>query len=401
MILYGLVIVIFILSFVYILLIKWVRNLSYFAKTQIGIDTIVVSAIIFMTGGFSSIFPFLYLLVIIYSAMLLTKRESMIIASLCSIQYGLIGSLEFNKLLIPIGFEVGFKHVTYSELYVLYKIFITMSACFAVAFLSGILSERERKTKQEMRNMEIHLKRVEKMAVIGEMAAGLAHEIKNPLASLIGSIQLIRDEKPFGPKKERLMQIIQREADRLGSLVNHFLIFARPPAGRPIPIHLSKNMAEIIEIFEKDGICNSRISIKKEMIEGIWIEMDPGHLRQVIWNLLLNAAESIEGKGIILIQIKPVKNLMVEIGISDTGCGISEEIMKSIFDPFFTTKPKGSGLGLSIVHRILESYGFWLNVKSKMGEGSTFTIRTKRIDPPKINPEEISSTDPPQLLKPV
>ncbi|MEW5909199.1 MAG: ATP-binding protein, partial [Thermodesulfobacteriota bacterium] len=387
LILYGLVIIIFILSVSYALLIKQVRNLTSFAKIQIGIDTLVVSSIIFMTGGFSSIFPFLYLLVIIYSAMLLSRRETMIIASLCSIQYGLMVSLEYNKILGPVGFELGFYARNYSELYVFYKVFITMSACFAVAFLSGVLSERERKTKQEMRAMETYLKRVEKMAIVGEMAAGLAHEIKNPLASLIGSIQMIRDEKPFGPMKERLMQIIQREADRLSSLVNHFLIFARPPAGRPVPIHLAKNLSEIIEFFEKDEICNSRITIEKEMIGGAWIEMDPGHLRQVIWNLLLNAAESIEGKGKIHIQIKPDKNQMVEIAVSDTGCGISEEKMKSIFDPFFTTKAKGSGLGLSIVHRILESYGYLLSVRSRVGEGSTFTIRTKRIDPPKTESE--------------
>lgn len=381
-ILYGLIVVVFALSFIYALFMNRVQEKRIFASIQISLDTIIVSTIIFVTGGFASIFSFLYLLVIIYAAMLLFKRGSMVIAALCSIQYGLMAGLEFHRLLTPIGMEMGFSAANHSEIYVLYKVAVTISACFAVAFLSGVLSERERITKQEMLAMETHLKRVEKMAMVGEMAAGLAHEIKNPLASLIGSIQLIRDDRHVRPMHDRLMQIILREADRLSSLVNHFLIFAKPPKGRPKPLDLARNLSEIIEFFEKDGICNGKIAIVKEMINGIWIEMDPDHLRQVVWNLLLNAAEAIEEKGFIRIKMQPLKGQFVEIAVSDSGCGISEEHMKSIFDPFFTTKPKGSGLGLSIVHRILESYGFLLNVKSRVNEGSTFTIKAKQMDPP-------------------
>jgi len=106
------------------------------------------------------------------------------------------------------------------------------------------------------------------------------------------------------------------------------------------------------------------------------------HLRQVLWNLLLNAAEAIEGEGLIEIKTYPLKHNYVGVDITDNGCGMSRDVVKSIFDPFFTTKSDGTGLGLSIVHSILESYNFWLDVESKMGKGTTFTLKLKRINPP-------------------
>ena len=119
-----------------------------------------------------------------------------------------------------------------------------MIACFAVAFLSTLLSEQTRKTKKELQTMEHHVKRVEKMALIGEMAAGLAHEIKNPLASLTGSIQLLKEDMRYDPDHDRLMQIILREADRLSSLASNFLFYARPPAGKVESIELGEVLLE-------------------------------------------------------------------------------------------------------------------------------------------------------------
>ncbi len=383
LILYGLILAIFSLSFTYTLALKAVAWRKFLSDVQIIMDTIIVSAIIFVTGGFYSIFSFLYLVVIIYASMLFKRRGSLIVAGLCSIEYGLLILLEYQGVLSPVGIEMGFSETGYSGFFVLYKIVITTLACFAVAFLASILSERERLTKQELTAMETHLKRVERMAAAGEMAAGLAHEIKNPLAALIGAIGLIKDEKRMDPTQERLMQIVLREADRLSTLVNHFLIFAKPPAGKPRALDLSQNLSELIDLFEKDRIALGRITLEKRLLPDIWIEMDPDHLRQVIWNLLLNAAEAIEGKGCIRVEMQPQGHRFSEVAIIDDGCGIDDDDMKQIFDPFFTTKSTGSGLGLSIVHRILESYGFWIRVDSAKNSGSTFRIRMKRIDQPK------------------
>jgi len=381
--LYGLIVAIFLLSFVYSLIFRRIKKKRLlFAYTQISIDTFIVTMIIFVTGGFSSVFSLLYLVVIIYSSMLLFRKGSVIMAAFCSIQYGIMVDLEYYGILKPFAMDEAFAASNYDGSQVLYKIVVTMAACFAVAFLSSLLSEQARKTKKELLYMENHVKRVEKMAAMGEMAAGMAHEIKNPLASLAGSIQMLREDIKYDPDHDKLMQIILREANRLSSLLSDFLLFAKPQAGKVEAIELAKALTETVEFFEKDSNRIKHISINKDFIPDIWIETNPAHLHQVLWNLVLNAAEAIEDQGVIDIGMHPSKDNTVEIRISDNGCGMSREIINSIFDPFFTTKPKGTGLGLSIVHSIVKSYDGQLDVESEVNRGTTFIFRFKSIKRP-------------------
>ncbi|MBW2442572.1 MAG: GHKL domain-containing protein [Deltaproteobacteria bacterium] len=380
--LYGLIAAIFFLSIIYALLLDRVKKPILFAYVQILVDTLVVTVILFATGSFSSIFSFLYLVVIIYSSILLSIRGTLIIAAICSIQFGIMVDFEYYGVIYPFVADEAMLASYHPWNQVLYKILITMTACFAVAFLSSFLSEQVRSTRKELRDMENHVKRVEKMAAVGEMAAGLAHEIKNPLASLTGSIQLLKEDIQYDPDHDRLMQIILREADRLSSLANNFLLYARPPAGKIESIELEKVIIETAELFEKDASNDGRITTTKKLQPNIWVSMDPVHLRQILWNLLLNASEAIEGQGVIDIEMYELKSKRACIKISDNGCGMSAEELKSIFDPFFTTKPSGTGLGLSIVHRILEAYDFWLNVESEVNKGTTLTIHFKQMDPP-------------------
>lgn len=380
--LYGLIAAIFFLSIIYALLLDRVKKTILFAYVQILVDTLVVTVILFVTGSFSSIFSFLYLVVIIYSSILLSIRGTLIIAAICSIQFGIMVDFEYYGVIYPFVADEAMLASYHPWNQVLYKILITMTACFAVAFLSSFLSEQVRSTRKELRDMENHVKRVEKMAAVGEMAAGLAHEIKNPLASLTGSIQLLKEDVQYDPDHDRLMQIILREADRLSSLANNFLLYARPPAGKIESIELEKVIIETAELFEKDASNDGRITTTKKLQPNIWVSMDPVHLRQILWNLLLNASEAIEGQGVIDIEMYELKSKRACIKISDNGCGMSAEELKSIFDPFFTTKPSGTGLGLSIVHRILEAYDFWLNVESEVNKGTTLTIHFKQMDPP-------------------
>jgi two-component system sensor histidine kinase PilS (NtrC family) len=382
LVLYGFIISVFLISLVYSLLLKRVKQTISFAFIQIGIDTFFVTLIIFGTGGFSSVFSFLYLVVITYSSMLLPMRGTMIIAAFCSIQFGLLVELEFFGILIPFGTDANLLATAYGWNQIFFKLLITMIACFAVAFLSSLLAEQTRNTKKELRTMEDHVKRVEKMAAIGEMAAGLAHEIKNPLASLSGSIQVLKEDMRYDPDHDRLMQIILREADRLSSLTNNFLLYARPPTGKVEPVKLDLAVLEAAEIFEKDGSKNGRINTSQKVSPDVWISMDRDHLHQILWNLLLNAAEAIDDEGHIVIEMFPLKNKHACVIITDNGCGMSKETLPSIFDPFYTTKPNGTGLGLSIVQRILDAYDAWLNVESEPDKGTTVTLNFKQIAPP-------------------
>ncbi|MBW2449666.1 MAG: two-component sensor histidine kinase [Deltaproteobacteria bacterium] len=353
-----------------------------FPYIQIGIDTLLVTLIIFITGSFTSIFSFLYLVVIIYSSMIIFRKGSTIMAAICSIQYGILINLEYYGVIDPYYLQESGSIGDYSWNLVFFKVVITMLACFAVAFLSGLLSEQLRRTKKELSVMKERVERIEKMAYLGEMAAGMTHEIKNPLASLAGSIQILRKEIPYDPEHDKLMQIVLRETDRLNALVNNFLLFAKPPAGKIKKVDLENALAETVKLFEKNQDTSRRVSIISDFSPNIWVEMDPFHLRQVMWNIILNAAEAIEGEGFINVKTYPLKNNYACIEVNDTGCGMTENLIQSIFDPFFTTKPSGTGLGLSIVHRILESYNTWLEVESEVGKGSRFTWKLNRIDMP-------------------
>jgi two-component system sensor histidine kinase HydH len=320
--------------------------------------------------------------VIIYSSILIPFRGTIAIAAICSIQFGIMIDLEYYGVLLPFGTKDLLLASAYTGTQVLYKILITMTACFAVAFLSSFLSEQVRRTRKQLRIMEEHVKRVDKMAAIGEMAAGLAHEIKNPLASLSGSIQLLREDLHYDSDHHRLMQIVLREADRLNSLATNFLLYARPPAAKVEAMDLAKIIDDTVELFEKDANNDGRITTTKNIQSGIWISMDPLHLRQILWNLLINAAEAIQGEGNIYIEMYGTKNKQASIKISDTGCGMSQKDIKSIFDPFFTTKASGTGLGLSIVHRILEAYDALMDVESEIDKGTTFILQFRQIDRP-------------------
>ncbi len=382
-VLYELITGLYILSFVYTLVLPRTRRLLLFAYIQIFIDTGVVTLIIFLTGSFASLFSFLYLVVIIYASMLLFRKGSMVMAAVCSIQYGILVDLEYYGIFRPFGMEENFMARNYEWSFVLYKILIIMVACFAVAFLSGFLAEYARKKEKELAAMESQVKRVEKMAAIGEMAAGLAHEIKNPIASLRGSIQLLQESGNPDPDNEILMQIILREADRLNSLVSDFLLFARPPAGKPERIDLGRTLHDIVSIFENDRKNCMGIKVSRNIAQDVWIEMDSNHLRQICWNILLNAAESIADKGHVEIGMSAVKenrDRYAIVTIRDTGCGIPENVLPTIFDPFVTTKKNGTGLGLSIVHRIMESYKNRMDVESEVGKGTVFTLRFRQAE---------------------
>jgi two-component system sensor histidine kinase PilS (NtrC family) len=376
----GISFCILVLSGAYLFILGKIKGLLFnFGYFQLFIDVLLVSIVILLTGGFASVFSFLYLVVIIYASMITFRRGAMIIATVCCIQYGVLVDLEYYGLLIPYGFDARHILMTYSWNYVIYKLIITIAACFAVAALSGYLSEQEKRAKHDLWAMEDQIQRVEKLAAVGEMASGLAHEIKNPLAALSGSIQVLREDLPYDRTRDRLMEIVLRETDRISALVNNFLIFAKPRPGNAKEISMRKAIDDILDLFEADARRNRNIAITRDLIDDVYVSIDPDHLRQILWNLLLNAEQAIENKGNIHISMHPEENKFASVTISDDGCGMAEDIIQSIFDPFFTRKPKGTGLGLSIVQRLVSSCNGLIDVRSVPGKGSSFIIKFPRI----------------------
>ncbi len=223
----------------------------------------------------------------------------------------------------------------------------------------------------EIVRIEKEMKRREKFAAIGELSANIAHEIRNPLASIKGSIEMIKEGRIGDDDKERLMEIAINEISRLNGIVTNFLNYSDPK-----PLMLKKcdigllltNTIELLRssLMEEDGI---EFAEKIEM--PLYASVDEDRLRQVIWNLLSNAVDSLKGKGDISVRAWKDEDYAV-IEISDTGEGIKEQDIERIFYPFYTTKKEGTGLGLAIAYRIVDEHHGNIEVKSVEGEGTTF-----------------------------
>jgi two-component system sensor histidine kinase PilS (NtrC family) len=375
---------IILLSLCYTIVYPMFKRETFFAYLQIVIDTLIVTAVIFLTGSYSSLFTFLYLIVIICASMYLSKKGSMIISGLCCLEYGVMVDLEYFEVIRPVFLQKGFVYENYDWNQILYKLCTVMMACFLTMVLSSYLAEKERRAKRDLLAMEDHVKRVERMALIGEMAAGLAHEIKNPLASLSGSIQMLMEvgddcgnhDGSSGMEKNKLMAIAVREADRLNSLVSDFLLFARPVTGTPKVFDIGDVINDTVTLFMHHDRFKNRIDVCWDGIKRLDVEMDPGHLKQILQNLLINAADAIgDVKGTITVKTWRDVDGHFKLSVRDSGCGMESKLIKNIFDPFFTTKSKGTGLGLSIVLRIVESYNGQIDVESEKGEGSEFTVK--------------------------
>jgi len=243
----------------------------------------------------------------------------------------------------------------------------------------------------KFKEMEEQMKRFDKMAAIGSLAAGMAHEIRNPLASLSGSIQMLKSELSLDEHQEHLMEITLRESERLNALITDFLLFAQPPQIHPFPVEISTLLDETIELFTHSPSFHEGIRLSRPCPgETILAMVDRDQIKQVFWNLLINASQAISDGGEIHIQLEKGNEALwrmtlpflfyrrskewVRIAISDSGNGIASEEKEKIFEPFYTTKESGTGLGLSIVHKIIENHQGAIKVESEVGRGSTFNV---------------------------
>jgi two-component system, NtrC family, sensor histidine kinase PilS len=447
-----------------------------------------------LTGGIDSGFSLLYHIIIIAASIILYRRGGYFSASLASILYGSMLDIQYYNVL---GFT---RSQNFTPFQVLYLLFVNIMSFYLVALLSSYLSERLRKTHQELREksidfddlrviqdhilrsvgsgivtmnmagevtswnnaaeqitgyrfedarsnwkeifgdsikglfgqtddlkehpvrfegqiakrdgsnailgftasllkddvdavrgiiltfqditriieMEEQMRRQERLASVGSLAAGIAHEIRNPLASLSGSIQMLQGELDLKDDHRQLMDIVLRETDRLNTIITEFLDYARPRQSPRERLDLHSLLDETIVLFKNSRDFRAGIEVRCDIVPQLIVAGDSQRLRQVIWNLLVNAAQAIRNSGAISVSASPGTGEYsdeVVIRISDSGAGIAEEHLQNIFDPFFTTKTNGTGLGLAIVHSIVEDHGGSIDVKSEPGKGSIFTLR--------------------------
>ena len=233
-----------------------------------------------------------------------------------------------------------------------------------------------------IRAMEQQLKKTDRLAAIGELSARIAHEVRNPLASISGSVQLIAESQTVPENDKKLLGIVLRETSRLDHMVNEFLQYARPIPPVMSWFFLKLVIDETILLLRGNSRFSSVI-ISNAIPESLRIYADYSQFKQVIWNLLLNAAEATQASGTVTITSLLTeeraaqagsRGRRLEITITDSGAGISEKHMHLLFEPFFTTKAGGTGLGLATVYRIIEAHNGIVSVESSVGHGSCFRL---------------------------
>jgi two-component system sensor histidine kinase PilS (NtrC family) len=498
---YFLIAAVYVLTFTYLIVFKYIKNLAKFAYFQILLDTVFITAIIYTTGGIESMFSLLYLLNIISGGIILYRRGGVMVASFSTILYGALLDLSYYGLISPMGADSSYGF-TYQSGDIFYRILVNGAAFYLMGFLSSFLSEQTRKSETElkarqkdianleilneniiqsissglvaldehgrimvfnrgaetlfsmdskdaiqknihevipfiqpylnsnnsnkidqlsyssnngrrldlllnispladqdgskkgeilffqdttrMKEMEREVKRMEDLAMLGEMAAGIAHEIRNPLASISGSIQVLNDSlsREDALINERLMDIISREISRLNHMVNDFLQFARPQNSEIERFDLNQLITDTLLIFQNSQSWSSQLRVEKEFLTPLEIASDPRQLKQVLWNIFLNASEAMPKGGVIRVSTDKIDHAdrsgttpeSVRIRVEDNGPGISPRVAKDMFKPFSTTKKGGSGLGLAIVKRIVEGLEGEVSGENLAHGGAAITI---------------------------
>jgi two-component system sensor histidine kinase PilS (NtrC family) len=499
---YIVVIAAYILSIIYYLILNLSPNLKITLYAQALCDVLLITGLVYATGGIQSIYAVFYTIVIIYSVIFLGRRGGLIIASASGIVYGGLLDLEYYKIMIPSYATI--QNVSFSAGYVFSRIIIYILSFYLVAILASFVVEQERKTRTlleekvtafdqldqlhrsiiesidtgivtinllgqiksfnraateitgypmmdvegltivdifpeyvqlheklnrthdpyslknrvemtltsksdksiilgcsisvlkdsqgkeignilvfqdltEIKKMERHLEMNRRLAFVGEMAAGLAHEMRNPLASISGSIQMLHKELHLSVSDERLMQIILRGKDQLESFMKDFLLLSRPTPGMHEAFQVDEIIDDVLDAVRYVPDWRDQIEIVKSPTQCLEIFASKAEIRQVVWNLVMNAIQAMPDGGRVTVATRQttLKESIpaMEFEITDKGPGIAETDLGKIFEPFFTTKEKGTGLGLAIVNRIVDGYQGSILVDSVPGRGTTFVVR--------------------------
>jgi two-component system, NtrC family, sensor histidine kinase HydH len=257
--------------------------------------------------------------------------------------------------------------------------------CF-VGVLTGVFSDRDRRQRNDLekttsRLTEVYrelqqnfeqMKRAERLFAVGQLAAGLAHELRNPLGSVAGAAGILYRNAHLEPKHQECLEIINKESHRLNRLLTDFLEFARPRPPKYQTIEVDSLLNSVIQLAAH-GVGRNAIALRKDVAPQLPpFEADPEMLKQMLFNLIINAIQAMPDGGEVVVSAT-LQEGQILIRVQDHGCGIASECRDKIFDPFFTTKESGTGLGLPVAHQIVEQHGGILTAEANSDRGMTFS----------------------------
>jgi two-component system sensor histidine kinase PilS (NtrC family) len=490
------------LSVAYLATLRLIEQHAWIVDVQLGVDAVLVSAFIHVTGGITSYFSWLYLLPILAASSLRQRRGALQVAALSAGLYLSIVSLQYLFVdALPAGWQAATAETLPSLRFAQYTLAVNVGGFLAVGYLSGQFAERLRSADArlahasheiqdlrafneyvvdsllsglatadtecrvltfnraasvitglpaaqvlghdasqvlqlpahfrprlaslhetrsvridipyrtgdgrtieigitvatlafpdgragylftfqdvtDVRRLERDSRLQQRLAAVGEMAAGIAHEIRNPLASMSGSIQVLRQDLQLNDEQAQLMDIVLRESDRLNDTIRSFLAYAKPQRFAMATLDVRQIVEETVRLLRNSPDVRDDHTIDVDVpLEPLWYEADEHQLRQITWNLATNGLRAMASGGRLLIAAAIDRHDGagdVVLSVQDQGCGIPADQLDEIFQPFRSSFRRGTGLGLAIVHRIVTDYNGSIQVSSSVGVGTTVRAR--------------------------
>lgn len=381
---YYLIAVSYALCLIYFLIYYfWKKSYNVQVYIQIFFDLLLITALVHISGGIKGTFYFLYIFEIIAASIILSGRAAYITASLSAVFFGLLLEGMYYGFVPHYGpeqaMEISLGAVTNN-------IFVSWLVFFLIAFLINSLTGSLRKTRETLQLMQKGLEIRNRLAAAGEVSAQLAHEIRNPLAAISGSIQVLRDDLKLGSEQKNLMNIVIKESDRVSKSIEQFLNLASPGKQTRSPIDLSAVLRETLILFQKSGEYDGDWTIKGNYkSSSVTYFGDASQFRQIFWNLTKNALKAMPEGGTLRIDFNKTKENKVQIRFADTGIGMAKEEKERIFEPFYSGFESGTGIGMAVVRGIVDEYNGTIEVESKPKKGTEVIVtlperRTRKQD---------------------
>jgi two-component system, NtrC family, sensor histidine kinase HydH len=369
----------FALAAIYGLLLRAGKHLRELAHLQIIADALVWTTFVYVSGGPSSGATTFYALTGLVGAVLIGARGAMLAATCGLLSYAAL-CIAFAQRWIHPPIDQALDAYVVNAGAMTFPFLVNVLGIGVVALLSGYLAERLQTTGGKLEEAEGRALAAERLATLGRVAAGLAHEIRNPLGSIRGSIELLGESPSLSVEDRELCAIVQRESKRLESLVSDMMDLARPRKPNAERTDLAFLAREIIALAVNGGERSAHGDVAvvySGPTEGTFAQCDGEQMRQVLWNLVRNAVQVSEAGEKVQVHLTTEGKTHL-LSVVDRGPGISRDQQRLIFDAFYTTRTQGAGLGLAVVKRIVDDHkelGVSIEIESEAQEGAAFKLR--------------------------
>ena len=369
---YYLVLLAYLLSLTYLSLYLWWTDFAAQAVIQIVLDLLLITALVYISGGLSGSMYLLYVFAVIAASIVLSNRAAYVTAGVSAVLFGLlVDGLYFG--VIPY-----FSADQYSERtlgLIIFTMFLAWGLFFLMAALANYLTGSLRKAREELRRAEKELEISDRLANAGRISAQLAHEIRNPLAAISGAIQVLRGDLPLDDDQRKLMDMVVQESVRVSQSIEQFLDLASPGQLNFNWLNLSEVLDETLTLLKAGGDLDGQFRVEGNFREvRVGYYGNAGQFRQLFWNLAKNALKAMPAGGTLTVDFSLDKKKSVRIRFADTGRGMTGQEQQHLFEPFFTRFENGRGLGLVVVRRIVDDYEGRIEVRSEIGRGTEFTL---------------------------